>query len=154
MIEVNEYVRTNNISRKEYLKKYDSNVGYALYVQDNIRKDDYVRLNTGNIVKVIGIKANTVNKRAIYYGFYKQDWFDSAAVENFSDNIIDLIEVGDIVNGMEVLDIHKPRDLWEPIEIRVDSRYTNFILAEDIKTILTKESYMANCYKVGGEDEN
>lgn len=155
MIEVNEYVRTNNISRKEYLKKYDSNVGYALYVQDNIRKDDYVRLNTGNIVKVIGIKANTVNKRAIYYGFYKQDWFDSAAVENFSDNIIDLIEVGDIVNGMEVLDIHKPRDLWKPIEIRVDSRYTNFILAEDIKTILTKESYMANCYKVvvGGEDE-
>ena len=153
MIEVNEYVRTNNISRKEYLKKYDSNVGYALYVQDNIRKDDYVRLNTGNIVKVIGIKANTVNKRAIYYGFYKQDWFDSAAVENFSDNIIDLIEVGDIVNGMEVLDIHKPRDLWEPIEIRVDSRYTNFILAEDIKTILTKESYMANCYKVGGEED-
>ena len=153
MIEVNEYVRTNNISRKEYLKKYDSNVGYALYVQDNIRKDDYVRLNTGNIVKVIGIKANTVNKRAIYYGFYKQDWFDSAAVENFSDNIIDLIEVGDIVNGMEVLDIHKPRDLWEPIEIRVDSRYTNFILAEDIKTILTKEIYMANCYKVGGEED-
>ena len=37
MIELNEYVRTNNISRKEYLKKYDSNVGYALYVQDNIR---------------------------------------------------------------------------------------------------------------------
>lgn len=24
---------------------------------------------------------------------------------------------------------------------------------QDIKTILTKESYMANCYKVGGEDE-
>lgn len=148
-----EEINKRCISRKEYLKKYDSNVGYALYVQDNIRKDDYVRLNTGNIVKVIGIKANTVNKRAIYYGFYKQDWFDSAAVENFSDNIIDLIEVGDIVNGMEVLDIHKPRDLWEPIEIRVDSRYTNFILAEDIKTILTKEKYMANCYKVGGEDE-
>lgn len=152
MIEVNEYVRTNNISRKEYLKKYDSNVGYALYVQDNIGKDDYVRLNTGNIVRVIGIKANTVNKRAIYYGFYKQDWFDSTAVENFSDNIIDLIEVGDYVNGMEVLDIHKPKDLWEPIEIRVDSRYTNFILAEDIKTILTKEQMEANCYKVGGEE--
>ena len=26
-------------------------------------------------------------------------------------------------------------------------------IEEDIKTILTKESYMANCYKVGGEDE-
>ena len=54
---------------------------------------------------------------------------------------------------MEVLDIHKPTDLWEPIEIRVDSRYTNFILAEDINTILTKEIYMANCYKVVGEED-
>ena len=53
---------------------------------------------------------------------------------------------------MEVLDTYKARDLWEPIEIRVDSRYTNFILAEDIQTILTKEQYLANCYKVGGED--
>ncbi len=62
-------------------------------------------------------------------------------------------EVYDVVNGMEVLYIYKPRDLWEPIEIRVDSRYTNFILAEDIKTILTKESYMANCYKIRGKKE-
>lgn len=54
---------------------------------------------------------------------------------------------------MEVLDIYKPRDLWEPIEIRVDSRYTNFILAEDIKTILTKEQFEQNSNKVGGEDE-
>ncbi len=63
---------------------------------------------------------------------------------------IDLIKVGDYVNGREVLDIYKPRDLWEPIEIRVDSRYTNFILADEIKTILTKEQYLTNCYKVGG----
>ena len=70
-----------------------------------------------------------------------------------SKQLIDLIEVGDFVNGMEVLDIHIPRDIWEPIEIRADSRYTNFILAEDIKTILTKEQFEANCYKVGGEDE-
>ena len=41
---------------KKYLEKYDSNVGYALYVIDNIKKDDYARLNTGQIVKVKGIK--------------------------------------------------------------------------------------------------
>ncbi len=86
------------ISKKEYLKKHDSNVGYALYVQDNIKKDDYARLNTGEIVRVIGIRENNLNKKAIYYGMYKTDWFDSAATENFSDNIIDLIEVGDYVN--------------------------------------------------------
>lgn len=146
-----EEINKRCISRKEYLKKYDSNVGYALYVQDNIRKDDYVRLNTGEIVKVIGVKENNVNKKAIYYGFYDTDWFDSSAVENFSEDIIDIIEEGDYVNGKEVLDIYKPRDLWEPIEIRVNSRYTNYLISDEIKTILTKEQYEANCYKVGGK---
>ena len=153
-----EEINERCISRKEYLKKYDSNVGYALYVQDNIRKDDYVRLNTGNIVKVIGIKANTVNKRAIYYGFYKQDWFDSDAVENFSDNIIDLIEVKDVIkyriNNISttletkgyvegIVDISDEEMLQK---IKSDKNY-------HILEILTKEIYMANCYKVGGEDE-
>lgn len=152
-----EEINKRCISRKEYLKKYDSNVGYALYVQDNIRKDDYVRLNTGDIVKVIGIKANTVNKRAIYYGFYKQDWFDSAAVENFSDNIIDLIGCGDIVNRHLIIDKYEDvdeygDDFWCLI-IEDDSLLNKTIREEGIKTILTKESYMANCYKVGGEDE-
>lgn len=146
-------IKERCLSRKDYLKRDNSNVGYALYVQDNIRKDDYVRLNTGEIVKVIGVKENNVNKKAIYYGFYDTDWFDSSAVENFSEDIIDIIEEGDYVNGMEVLDIYKPRDLWEPIEIRVNSRYTNYLISDEIKTILTKEQYEANCYKVGGEDE-
>lgn len=148
-------IKERCLSRKDYLKKDNSNVGYALYVQDNIRKDDYVRLNTGNIVKVIGIKANTVNKRAIYYGFYKQDWFDSAAVENFSDNIIDLIGCGDIVNRHLIIDKYEDvdeygDDFWCLI-IEDDSLLNKTIREEDIKTILTRESYMANCYKVGGE---
>lgn len=87
------------LSKKEYLQKYDSNVGYALYVQNNIKRDDYVRLNTGEIVKVTGIKENKLNKKAIYYGIYEQNWFDSMAVKNFSDKIIDLIEEGDYTNG-------------------------------------------------------
>ena len=40
--------------------------------------------------------------------------------------------------------------------ILVEGKYTkvNFALLNwDIKTILTKEQMMANCYKVGGEDE-
>lgn len=151
-----EEINKRCISRKEYLKKYDSNVGYALYVQDNIRKDDYVRLNTGNIVKVIGIKANTVNKRAIYYGFYKQDWFDSAAVENFSDNKIDLIEVGDFVNGYRVENVINEETCPSGKCVDIDSSKDSSectLWEEDIKTILTKEQFNANCYKVGGEDE-
>lgn len=147
-----EEINKRCISRKEYLKKYDSNVGYSLYVQDNIRKDDYVRLNTGNIVKVIGIKANTVNKRAIYYGFYKQDWFDSAAVENFSDNIIDLIENKDVLK----VRIDKTIMVFGMDEDTSDIKYKELI--ENIENgeyelleILTHEQFEANCYKVGGE---
>lgn len=129
MIEVNEYVRTKD-GRIAQIKSIDYESGIyrfdrIIYINDFRMKEDVL---------------------------YNNEMFKKL-IANHSKQLIDLIEVGDIVNGMEVLDIHKPRDLWEPIEIRVDSRYTNFILAEDIKTILTKESYMANCYKVGGEDE-
>ena len=118
-------------------------------MEDKIEVNEYVRFNNGEIGKVIDIKENPSR---IVYSEYGEIGLISDIVKH-SKQLIDLIETGDIVNGMEVLDIHKPRDLWEPIEIRVESRYTNFILAEDIKTVLTKESYMANCYKVGGEDE-
>lgn len=109
---------------------------------------EYVRTKNGKIDKVI----NSNFYMSIYVESEKGFYLIESIVKH-SKQLIDLIEEGDIVNGMEVLDIYKPRDLWEPIEIRIDSRYTNFILAEDIKTILTKEIYMANCYKVGGEDE-
>ena len=152
-----EEINRRCISRKEYLNKYDSNVGYALYVQDNIRKDDYVRLNTGEIVKVIGIKENKLNKKAIYFGIYEQDWFDSMAVENFSDKPIDLIEVKDVIkyriNNISttletkgyvegIVDISDEEMLQR---IKNDKNY-------EILEILTKEIYMANCYKVGGEE--
>lgn len=124
MIEVNEYVRTKN----KGIRKIDR-------IDNNKKVNKYLYF-TG--------KEDFEGKE---YGIIK-----TTDIVNHSKQLIDLIEIGDIVNGKEVLDIHKPRDLWEPTEIRVDSRYTNFILAEDIKTILTKESYMANCYKVGEEE--
>lgn len=123
MIEVNEYVRTN-------------------------------KGNKGNIGKVVEIRLGFNKDTQLYQNVYMLDnglWTILEYIVKHSKELIDLIEVGDIVNRMEVLDIHKPKDLWEPIEIRVDSRYTNFILAEDIKTILTKEQFETNCYKVGGE---
>ena len=121
-----------------------------------IEVNDYVRTNKGNVGKVVEIRLGFNKDTQLYQNVYMLDnglWTILEYIVKHSKQLIDLIEVGDYVNGMEVLDIHKPRDLWEPIEIRVDSRYTNFILAEDIQTILTKESYMANCYKVGGKDE-
>ena len=137
------------ISRKDYLKKDNSNVGYALYVQDNIKKDDYARLNTGQIVKIIGIKENKVDKKAIYFNIYNEDWCNSAAVENFSENIIDLIEVGDIVNNGYIYEIGNSEDGYKWIH-----NLNGLLLFEDdIKTILTKEQYQSNCYTVERKEE-
>lgn len=138
-------IKDRCISKKEYLKKYDSNVGYALYVRDNIKKDDYARLNTGEIVKVLEIRENNANKKAIYYGIYETDWFDSAATENFSDEIIDLIECEDYVNGRKVMYI---RDYEEFKRLDFDEDIDDYIYKEDIKTILTKEQFEQNCYKL------
>ena len=113
-----------------------------------IEVNEYVRTKNGKIDKVINSN--------FYMRIYVECENGLYLIENIvkhSKQLIDLIEVGDYVNGREVLDVYKPRDVWEPVEIRVDSRYTNFILTEDIKTILTKEQYMTNCYKVGGENE-
>ena len=111
-----------------------------------IEVNEYVRTKDGVIGKVIKVLSNRVFLDNLGYAVLTKN------IVKHSKQLIDLIEVGDIVNGMQVLDIYKPRDLWEPIEIRVDSRYTNFILSEDIKTILTKEQFEASCYKVGGEE--
>ena len=77
-------------------------------------------------------------------------------IVNHSKQPIDLIEVGDFVNGYRVIsvDYDVTNDTTECIELDLNSNYQyNFISIRQIQTILTKEQYMANCYKVGGEDE-
>ena len=129
-IETNEYVRT----KEGFIYRIEN--GEEFYA-------DSVDVGMGIIPDVDGI---WIDRECL-------DYIDKRDIVKHSKQLIDLIEVGDYVNGMEVLDIYKPRVLWDPIEIRVDSRYTNFILADEIKKILTKEQFEANCYKAGGKDE-
>ena len=73
-----------------------------------------------------------------------------------SENRIDLIEKDDYVNGYKVIsvDYDVMDDTIECIELDLNNNYQyNFISIRQIKTILTKEQFEANCYKVGGEDE-
>lgn len=77
---------------------------------------------------------------------------------NHSKHLIDLIEVGDIIKYRidNIPTTLETKGYIEGIigisdeemlqEIKSDKDY-------HILEILTKESYMANCYKVGGEDE-
>ena len=66
-------------------------------------------------------------------------------IVNNSKNIIDLIEVGDYVNGnrMDIVEKDENGYVYYLQNIELPSVNKN-----EIKTILTKEQYEANCYKI------
>lgn len=115
-----------------------------------IEVGEYVRTKTGEIHKI-----KTVETRYIEF----EDGFGVPVelkeyIKKHSKNIIDLIEVGDYVNGRKVKHIAMFEGFPDyPKLIFVDETHLipdDTCENEDIKTILTKENYMANCYKVGG----
>lgn len=116
-----------------------------------IEVNEYVRTKDGKIDKVI----NSNFYMSIYVECEKGLYLIENIVKH-SKELIDLIEVGDYVNGYRVINVINegicPSGKCIDIDSSKDSSECT-LWEEDIKTILTKESYMANCYKVGGEDE-
>jgi len=79
------------------------------------------------------------NKPSMY-----SNWADNNIIKS-NPNIIDLIEVGDYVNGYRVNDIRDDliyccEDEYEDYSIKIDK--------EDIKSILTKEQFESMQYEV------
>ena len=115
-------------------------------MEDEIKVNEYVRTKNGYIIKVdenttifnLGYKEQYIDMETTRYGFICEE-----EIVKHSKQLIDLIEEGDYVNGELII------EKWDT---RVGSIRSNFH-EEDIETILTKEKYMVNCYKVGGEDE-
>lgn len=123
MIEVGEYVRfkDGSISRvtecryaEEYKKQFDPNNRLMRYEKDKYWLDNKMGCKTD-----INIKKH-------------------------SKNIIDLIEVGDYVNGEYVSEITKNYITVGKITYGIKD-------LKGIETILTKELFEANCYKVKEE---
>lgn len=120
----------------------------------DIEVGEYVRTNEGEIHKVIKIIEDDGDWD--YYCCGNNVGYFAMDIANHSKHLIDLIEVGDFVNGYRVIsvDYDVTNDTTECIELDLNSNYQyNFISIRQIQTILTKEQYLANCYKVGGENE-
>lgn len=116
--------------------------------RENIEIGEYVRTKDGIIAKLIETMVYELNNGE------SVDFLED--IVKHSKQLIDLVEVGDYVNGYKVISIDYDvlDDKMECIELDLNNNYQyNFILMSQIKTILTKELYEANCYKVGGEDE-
>lgn len=127
MIEVNEYVRINMDNRNCIgIGRVSKIVNETIYVNMNNKYNLPVSFQIDKIVK-------------------------------HSKELIDLIEVGDYVNGREVKHIAMFEGFPDyPKLIFVDETHLipdDTCENDEIQTILTKEQYLANCYKVGGEDE-
>ena len=122
-----------------------------------IEVGEYIRNKDGYIDKVIKIIEPDEYIPEKYYccDILMASSYKSEIVKH-SKQLIDLIEVGDIVNdcivvgfGYECVNDNKEKS------ILVEGKYTkvNYALLDfEIKTILTKEQMEANCYEVGGED--
>ena len=113
-------------------------------MEDKIEVNEYVRFNNEEIEKVIDIKENPSR---IVYSEYGEIGLISDIVKH-SKIISEVVNVGDYVNGKLIHKIDKG-----PNYCYLYYGNCKTFVDYQIKTILTKESYMANCYKVGGEDE-
>ena len=126
---------------------------------ENIEIGEYGRTNFGKIIRFAWLensegkkyenKVLLINDDILSNDFYY--FYEGEKIVKHSKQLIDLIKVGDIVNGYRILEIYEPTT--ENEERILDIGYGMAIFNNEIKTILTKEQYEANCYKKGGEDE-
>jgi len=114
-------------------------------MEDKIEVGEYVRINNDfrlialGIGKVIGINEDSIHVKMNFelpFSFKKEN------IANHSKHLIDLIQVGDYVNGELIT------DKWDT---RISSIRSNFS-EEDIKTILTHEQFETNCYEIKEEE--
>ena len=116
---------------------------------DDLKVGEYVRTNDG-IFKVTKIDGLYIYLDKEYFDNQYQMMRDVTFKERIlkhSFNIIDLIEVGDYVNGNYVSEIKEYED-GKTILVLI-----GIVDEKDIKTILTKEQYQANCYTVERKEE-
>ena len=117
---------------------------------------EYTRIN-GKIGKVkdIVLNGNNYEDSGIYL---ENEKFILGKEEIYklksSYNIIDLIEVGDYVNGVEVIGKEFDNFNKEYLQCGVGDYVICTFEVKDIKTILTKEQYENNCYKVDDKQED
>lgn len=101
-----------------------------------IKENEFIRTKTGKIDKVINN-----NYYMSQYIECEKGIVDKENIVNHSKNIIDLIELGDFINGNKVYKVTNTC-------IYCIGKAVQNKLTVNIQTILTHEQYERNCYKI------
>ena len=124
----------------------------------DIKVGEYVRTKRGIAkileVKIVQPKMYGKQDKAYLIDKCPRMYITETEFIKHSFNLIDLIEVGDYVNGYKVISVDKnaTENCIECIELDRNNAYEyQFISSKDIQSILTHEQFEANCYKVKGE---
>ena len=129
-------------------------------MKDKLETNMYVRTKWGYICKIINM--NDFREPNMKYGVgasYLRDvmFIGDDDVVKASYNIIDILEVGDYVNGSEVLDFEnkyiEEKDTFVPIGVVTENCYLKYtdswIIEKNIKSVITHEQIEQMAYKVG-----
>ena len=127
----------------------------------------YVRTKDGLIRKCVTVDLEDTDAYELDDYIYVEygdeiNWLDEAELEKYISksgyNIIDLIEEGDYVNGYPVVDFdvtyfngidRREEPKWIGVIVEKNMGFSKtYFKNEDIKTILTKEQYENNCYRI------
>lgn len=120
---------------------------------EEIRVGEYVRINKDFRTICLGIgKVVNENQNTIYIKMSSNDLpiaFNVDSITKHSSNIIDVIEVGDYVNGEKVTAIYDENKEDEIIQLEFNNcgNYIYFT-NNDVKNIVTHEQFNSIKYEV------
>lgn len=121
-------------------------------MEDNIGINEYVRTKDGYIEKVTETDNNYVYSDGILSYQFQGDveipnsYEEKSKIAKHSPNIIDLIEVGDYVNGIKVTGIMSGYVYLDKIDI--ETKKVKTLTDYQIKSIVTKEMFNQVKYEV------
>lgn len=119
------------------------------YGLENETEGMYARTNNGIIGKIINSNSDEMINGPELLVNNKIYCVERNSIKDIQKSIIDLLEVGDYVNNGYIYEIGNTEDghKW------VHNLNGLLLFEKDIKTILTKEIYEANCYTVERKKE-
>ena len=128
----------------------------------DIKVGDFIRTKKGIIGKLKRIELDEIDKNLKWYVFDKKRpdmniideiYINKPYITKYSKNLIDLIEVGDIVeyqvNSLSKLKVGRVKSYRDARSNKEYLGVEGFDITKIyIKSILTHEQYNANCYKI------